>query len=96
MKIESYSVYWDIAKIKEIKSEKEAIKEFEVFLFETFLKEAFNSELKGLFEEGFSYRIYRDMFTQEIAEILGKNDTLHIAETFEKAINSYTSVRDSE
>ncbi len=96
MKVESYPVYWDITKIKEIKSKKEAVEEFEVYLFETFLKEAFNTNLNGLFEKGFSSKVYRDMFVQEIAEILGKNDPLKIAEAFEKAINRYTSVRDGE
>ena len=89
VKTVSPAVYWDFSAVRQIKSEKEAAKEFSVYLFEVFLKEAFDSEVKGLFNTSFPSKMYRDMFVMELSELLGRQDAGGLGSFSEKALHSY-------
>ncbi|TCK03892.1 flagellar biosynthesis protein FlgJ [Phorcysia thermohydrogeniphila] len=81
--------YWDIVSIQQIKEPKEAIKEFEAYLFRIFLKEARKSIPEGLFSS-FSSKFYYDLLDMEMAEVASQTDPLKFEILFEKAIASYS------
>jgi flagellar protein FlgJ len=81
--------YWDIASIQQIKEPKEAIKEFEAYLFRIFLKEARKSIPEGLFSS-FSSKFYYDLLDMEVAEAIAQSDPLKFESLFERAIASYS------
>ena len=83
--------YWDIVSLQQIKDSREAVKEFEAYLFRIFLKEARKSIPKGLFSS-FSSMFYRDLLDMEIAEAVAQADPLTFADLFAKAIASYSQL----
>ncbi|WP_163328090.1 rod-binding protein [Desulfurobacterium thermolithotrophum] len=84
--------YWDIANIKQIKNESEAIKEFEAYFVRIFLKEARKSIPKGLFNTSFSANFYYDMLDMELAEVISQKDPLHLEKFFQEALSKYQKI----
>lgn len=90
-KAELGEVYWDLNALSQIKSSKEAVKEFEAYLFHLFLKEAL-PESSALFGSSFQGRVYRDMFTMELSREIAESDPLNLTTFVEEAISRYRSV----
>ncbi len=89
--VEKALTYWDLSGIEEIKSGKEAVKQFEVFLVEQFLKEAKKSLPDGLFspKEGFASRLYYDLFCMELSQKIGEELGANIEPLFERTLSAY-------
>jgi len=85
--------YWDVASLSQIKSDKEAIKEFEAYFVRIFLKEARKSIPEGLFNTSFSSKFYFDMLDMQLSEIFAQQDPLGFERFFEKALESYQKVK---
>jgi len=84
-------VYWELAQIREIKSKKEAVKQFEVYLVDQFLKEAEKSMMGGLFspQESFPLRLYQDLFNMELSQKVGEELGKNIESLFSRVLKAY-------
>lgn len=89
--VEKAKVYWDLSQIKEIKSPKEAVEQFEVYLIELFLKEAKKSMPDGLFSPkgNFSAGLYYDLFYMELSQKIGQEIGKSVEPLFERALQAY-------
>ena len=88
---EKTEIYWDLNEIRKIKSSREAVREFEVYLVQQFLKEAKRSLPEGLFSPAgnFSTDLYYDLFYMEISQKVGEKLGKNIEPLFEKALKAY-------
>ncbi len=84
-------VYWDLAQIEEIKSGKEAVRQFEVYLVNQFLKEAEKSMPEGLFspEGNFSTKLYWDLFNMELSQKIGEEIGKSLEPMFSRVLKAY-------
>jgi len=84
-------VYWDLAQIGEIKSGKEAVKQFEVYLVNQFLKEAEKSMPEGIFspKRDFSTRLYWDLFNMELSQKIGEEIGKNLEPLFSRVLKAY-------
>ncbi len=90
-KAEIGRLYWDLNSLSQIRSSREAVKEFEAYLFHTFLKEAFKDS-SSLFGNSFQGKFFKDMFTMELSQEIADTDPLKLAGFFEEAIKRYKSI----
>ena len=82
-------VYWDLNALKEVKSSREAVKEFEAYLINIFLKEADFKVSGSLFGNDFQSSIYKELFRMELSEKIAQKDPLNLIPLFERALKSY-------
>ena len=84
-------VYWDLAQIEGIKSGKEAVKQFEVYLVNQFLREAEKSMPEGLFspEGSFSSKLYHDLFSMELSQKIGEELGKSLEPMFSRVLKAY-------
>jgi len=89
--VDKAEVYWDLSQIGEIKNGKEAVKQFEVYLVEQFLKEAEKSMPDGLFssKRSFSERLYRDLFNMELSQKIGEELGKNLEPFFSRVLEAY-------
>ncbi len=89
--VEKALTYWDLSGIEKIKSGKEAVKQFEVFLVEQFLKEAKKSLPDGLFspKKDFASSLYYDLFCMELSQKIGEGLGTNIEPLFKKVLSAY-------
>ncbi len=93
--ISKISPYWEVAKLNEIKTEKEASEAFEAMFVNTLLKEVRKNMPDGLFNSSFSSKMYNDMFDMQIAQVIASSDQLKLGEYIEEAAKAYQHHSDS-
>ncbi len=83
--------YWDLSELKSVKSASEAVKQFEVFLVNQFLKEAKRSMPDGLFSPkgDFASGLYYDLLYMELSQKIGEKLGENIESLFQRAIKAY-------